>query len=99
MTKHRRLTTIAMVLLSLYAGASFAQSQDNNNNQVNRAQAVESARKAVDGRVLKVDQDPTKFRVKVLKKNGRVVSVDVDRNSGKVKANKGNKQNKKDNNH
>jgi uncharacterized membrane protein YkoI len=34
--------------------------------------------------VLRVDQSKNKYRVKVLQKSGRVVSVDVDKKSGKV---------------
>ncbi len=46
------------------------------------------ARTAVNGRVLKVEQTSKNYRVKVLKKSGRVVSVDVDKRSGKVKTSK-----------
>jgi uncharacterized membrane protein YkoI len=38
--------------------------------------------------VLKVEQTSKKYRVKVLKKSGRVVTVDVDKRSGKVKTSK-----------
>ena len=44
----------------------------------------EKAQQKVSGRVLKVDQSKNKYRVKVLQKSGRVVSVDVDKKSGKV---------------
>ncbi len=52
------------------------------------SEAAERARVAVNGRVLKVEQTSKNYRVKVLKKSGRVVSVDVDKRSGKVKTNK-----------
>ena len=49
-----------------------------------KAEAAIKAQQKVKGRVLKVDQNKSKYRVKVLQKSGRVVSVDVDKKSGKV---------------
>lgn len=54
----------------------------------NTAQAAERAKLQVKGRVLKVDKKSDRYRVKVLKKSGRVVSVDVDSRSGKVQPSK-----------
>ncbi|MCU7555289.1 PepSY domain-containing protein [Alteromonas sp. ASW11-19] len=52
---------------------------------VSKAQAAARARTEVNGRVLRVEQTRNSYRVKVLKKSGRVVSVDVDKRSGQVK--------------
>nr|WP_299078622.1 peptidase [uncultured Paraglaciecola sp.] len=49
-----------------------------------KSEAAKKAQQTVRGRVLKVDQNKSKYRVKVLQKSGRVVSVDVDKKSGKV---------------
>ena len=49
-----------------------------------KSEAAKKAQQKVSGRVLKVDQNKNKYRVKVLQKSGRVVSVDVDKKSGKV---------------
>ena len=65
------------LLLSLPATAA-------DNKPLDKAQAAQKAKQATSGRVLKVDQQKNKYRVKVLKKSGRVVSVDVDKKSGKV---------------
>jgi uncharacterized membrane protein YkoI len=49
-----------------------------------KSEAAKKAQQKISGRVLKVDQNKNKYRVKVLQKSGRVVSVDVDKKSGKV---------------
>jgi uncharacterized membrane protein YkoI len=60
----------------------------DSGGDISKSEAAERARSAVNGRVLKVEQTSKNYRVKVLKKSGRVVSVDVDKRSGKVKTNK-----------
>lgn len=50
----------------------------------NKTEAAKKARQQVNGRVLKVDQNKSRYRVKVLQKTGRVISVDIDKKSGKV---------------
>jgi uncharacterized membrane protein YkoI len=49
-----------------------------------KSEAAKKAQQKISGRVLKVDQSKSRYRVKVLQKSGRVVSVDVDKKSGKV---------------
>ncbi|MCC2615255.1 PepSY domain-containing protein [Aestuariibacter halophilus] len=71
---------IAAFLLS--SAMAFAQSKDDKD--IDRAQAARKAQQQLNGRVLKVNNDKHKYRVKVLQKSGRVVSVDVDKRSGKV---------------
>lgn len=63
-----------------------ASAQSNNDKSIDKAQAAKRAQQKVKGRVLKVDQNrnKSKYRVKMLQKSGRVVSVDVDKRSGKV---------------
>lgn len=63
----------------------------NNDKASDKAEAAKRAQAQVKGRVLKVDQNKTKYRVKVLQKSGRVVSVDVDRNSAKASQKKNDK--------
>jgi uncharacterized membrane protein YkoI len=57
---------------------------NSTQNSLNKSQAAKKAQQKVTGRVLKVDQNKNKYRVKVLQKSGRVVSVDVDKKSGKA---------------
>jgi|TARA_Y100000296_G_scaffold79675_1_gene104013 uncharacterized membrane protein YkoI len=60
----------------------------DSGGDISKSEAAERARSAVNGRVLKVEQTSKNYRVKVLKKSGRVVSVDVDKRSGKVNKSK-----------
>lgn len=87
--KHHWLTFLFMLLLTL-GSASPAMGWQSNSEQavVSKAEAAARARSAVNGRVLRVEQTRTSYRVKVLKKSGRVVSVDVDKRSGQVKPSK-----------
>lgn len=57
----------------------------DKKKQIDQAQAVETARKRVDGRVLRVDKNKSTYRVKMLQQSGRVISIDVDRQTGRVK--------------
>ncbi len=59
--------------------------QSEKAQSLNPSEAAVKARQRVQGRVLKVEQGSKKYRVKVLKKSGRVVSVDVDKQSGQVR--------------
>lgn len=93
----QRSQWLLVMLMSAWLSTPVAyarQSQDEKDQSIDKARAAEQARKEVNGRVLKVDRGQDKYRVKVLKKNGRVVSVDVDRRSGQVEGNedKGNKR-------
>jgi len=65
-----------------------AYAHQNTSGELSKSQAASRASSAENGRVLKIEQTSTKYRVKVLKKSGRVVSVDVDKRSGKVKTSK-----------
>ncbi|MCW8091399.1 PepSY domain-containing protein [Alteromonas sp. ASW11-130] len=73
---------IVMTCLSIMPG--YAHQQDNNGRQLDKAQAAERAKQQVNGRILRIDKNKDNYRVKVLKKSGRVVSVDVDKRSGEV---------------
>ena len=69
------------------ASMSFdVNAQSKSKQNIDKAQAAQKAQKKVKGRVLKVEQNrnKSKYRVKVLQNSGRVVSVDVDKKSGKV---------------
>ena len=63
-----------------------AQSNAQKSAQLSKAQAAERARQSVKGRVLKVEQSQNTYRVKVLQKSGRVVTVVVDKRTGRVKS-------------
>lgn len=71
-------------LISLLLISTEITAADSTQNSLNKSQAAKKAQQKVNGRVLKVDQNKNKYRVKVLQKSGRVVSVNVDKKSGKV---------------
>ena len=78
---------VVCLVLALSNTAPALAFQDSGGD-ISKSESAERARVAVNGRVLKVEQTSKNYRVKVLKKSGRVVSVDVDKRSGKVKTNK-----------
>lgn len=78
-----KILTTTLLLVTML-GQPVAARQDQNGKGIDRSQAAERAQQVENGRVLRVDQTRNKYRVKVLKKNGRVVSVDVDKQTGRV---------------
>ena len=84
------LRAVALVLTLFMCSGGSAFAQQEKSGELSKSQAVERARQAESGRVLRVSQTNQKYRVKVLKESGRVVSVDVDKRSGKVKTSKNN---------
>ncbi|CAD5282039.1 conserved exported hypothetical protein [Alteromonas sp. 38] len=84
------LRAVALMLALFIGSGGSAYAQQEKSGELSKSQAVERARKAESGRVLRVSQTNQKYRVKVLKESGRVVSVDVDKRSGKVKTSKNN---------
>lgn len=86
MTLSLRVAILTFVLA--LSGANNAMALQSSSGDISKSEAAERARNAENGRVLKVEQTSKKYRVKVLKKSGRVVSVDVDKRSGKVKSTK-----------
>jgi uncharacterized membrane protein YkoI len=75
-----RQTAAVLFLALAMSNSAVAQ---NNDKADDKAEAAKRAQAQVKGRVLKVDQSKDKYRVKVLQKSGRVVSVDVDKNTDK----------------
>lgn len=71
------VSCLALIILS--GKPAFAE----DDSAKSKSEAAQKAQKRVSGRVLKVDQNKNKYRVKVLQKSGRVVSVDINKKSGK----------------
>ena len=71
---------------------AYAQSANSNTSttttnaepKVNQQQAIAKAKQSVQGKVLKVDRNKEHYRVKMLNQKGRVISVNVNQQSGKV---------------
>ncbi|WP_100658461.1 PepSY domain-containing protein [Alteromonas flava] len=93
-----RLKRLCLLMVTLSFGsflftaspalAQKKQDEAAKTEKIDKTQAAERARAQVNGRVLKVEKRQDKYRVKVLQKSGRVVSVDVDNQSGSVKRSK-----------
>ena len=81
--RNRSLLSICLIVAGLLFTGVSSHAQEKQQS-LNKAQAAKKAQQQVNGRVLRVDQQKSKYRVKLLKKSGRVVSVDVDKRSGKV---------------
>jgi uncharacterized membrane protein YkoI len=77
-----RLIIICLTAISL--SSISVSAQNTKTAPKTKSEAAKKVQQEVSGRVLKVDQNKSKYRVKVLQKSGRVVSVDVDKMSGKV---------------
>ena len=73
--------SLAILLFVWFAPAHafFSSSQNNTPTAKNKAQAARQAQQQYQGRVLKVDTMQTTYRVKILQKSGRVVSVEIKR--------------------
>jgi uncharacterized protein YpmB len=63
---------------------SHTSSTTNAEPKVNQQQAIAKAKQSVQGKVLKVDRNKEHYRVKMLNQKGRVISVNVNKQSGKV---------------
>jgi uncharacterized membrane protein YkoI len=77
-----RLVIVCLTAISL--SSISVSAQNTKTAPKTKSEAAKKVQQKVSGRVLKVDQNKSKYRVKVLQKSGRVVSVDVDKMSGKV---------------
>lgn len=62
---------------------------------ISQSQAIAMARKRVGGRVLRVEKTSKSYRVKMLQQSGRVISVSVNRSTGKVENTKAAKKQEK----
>ncbi|MDO6711873.1 MULTISPECIES: PepSY domain-containing protein [Alteromonadaceae] len=77
-----KLIFLLMTLALCFGGQVSAQETSKDN--IDKAQAANRVLQKVNGRVLRVNQSKNTYKVKVLQKNGRVVTVDVDKRSGKI---------------
>lgn len=87
---------VSTLLLSLMLSANSLAQTSNTDKSVDQQKAIATAKKSVKGKVLKVDRQKEHYRVKMLNQQGRVVSVKVDRQSGKVMPQKSVKKTEKD---
>jgi uncharacterized membrane protein YkoI len=76
--------TLCVTVLSVTSPTTLAKNKQSDPI-INQSQAVQKAQKKVKGRVIKVDKRNNKYRVKLLQKSGKVISVEVDGRSGQVR--------------
>lgn len=87
-----------LIVVSLFSvletRVSYALQTGNayNASGIAQTKAIEIARNVVEGRVLRVEKTTQSYRVKILQSSGRVVSVSVNRITGKVENAKALKQ-------
>ncbi|AXV65003.1 MULTISPECIES: PepSY domain-containing protein [Pseudoalteromonas] len=70
----------------LFALSSYQAAANNKQPaEVTKKQAVVIAKKAEDGRTLKITEQEKIYTVRILKTNGHVVDVHVNKKTGEVK--------------
>lgn len=72
------------LLCSVYSNNSFAAPQVTKA-EISKKQAVELAKKNEDGKTLKITDQNDIYTVRILKNDGHVVDVHVNKKTGKVK--------------
>jgi uncharacterized membrane protein YkoI len=79
----RTIISIALTVIFLFLSPSvFA---DGESNTVSKKQAVELALKEYSGKTLKITDEGTYYVVRILRDNGRVLDVQVDKKTGAVR--------------
>ncbi len=79
------LNCVAFALLcSVYSNNSFAEPQVKKA-EISKKQAVELAKQNEDGKTLKITDQNDIYTVRILKNDGHVVDVHVNKKTGKVK--------------
>lgn len=79
-----RLTLVSFIIglsLSLVSATISA----SNKTNIDKKQAITLALAKYAGKTLKVSEENTYFVVRILQKDGRIVDLKVDKNTGKVK--------------
>ncbi|MFC6440400.1 PepSY domain-containing protein [Bowmanella sp. JS7-9] len=75
-----RVALLVLVCLMSFGQPVMADQQD----KISQSQAVSLAQRHTSGRILKVEQSRDSYKIKVLKDNGRVVTLRVDKQTGRV---------------
>lgn len=84
----RTALALSIVILVLFSGVISTNSQaasQVNKTEINKKQAVELAKKIEDGKTLKITILKDIYTVRVLKSDGHVVDVHVNKKTGEVK--------------
>jgi uncharacterized membrane protein YkoI len=79
----RTIISIALTVIILFLSPFVIA--DTDSNTVSKKQAVELALKEYSGRTLKITDQGTYYVVRILRDNGRVLDVQVDKKTGAVR--------------
>jgi uncharacterized membrane protein YkoI len=79
----RTIICIALLLITLTL-SPFAVG-DSDSNTVSKKQAVELALKEYSGKTLKITDQGSYYVIRILRDNGRVLDVQVDKKTGAVR--------------
>jgi hypothetical protein len=87
--KFQRATIlVALLYMATLVGQSPAFALQNKGSKnvgiITQPVAIVKAKEFAGGRVLRVDNTPTGFRVKLLQQSGRVISLDINRATGEI---------------
>ena len=78
--------SIAFIVLFLSVCSTNSQAaSQGNKTEINKKQAVETAKKIEDGKTLKITVLNDIYTVRILKSDGHVVDVHVNKKTGEVK--------------
>lgn len=75
---------LLLTLTLLFSSLSYAGTKPEKL-PVSREQAVAIAQQSYPGKIVKVQSDKQQYRIRVLQTDGRVITVVVDGQSGRVK--------------
>jgi uncharacterized membrane protein YkoI len=78
-------TFICFALLLVAITLSPLALSESESDTINKKQAVELALKEYSGRTLKITDQGTYYVIRILRDNGRVLDVQVDKKTGAVR--------------
>lgn len=78
-------TRIILLTIALLISVSLPAKGISDKPQINRQQAAALAQERYPGKIVRVQTDKQNYRIRVLQADGRVITVLVDGQSGRVK--------------
>lgn len=79
-----RLTLVGLLVVLSLSAASLSSSA-NDKSGIDKKQAISLALAEYAGKTLKVSETKEYFVVRILQKDGRIIDLQVNKNTGKVK--------------
>ena len=79
-----RLTLVGLLVVLSLSAASLSSSA-NDKSSIDKKQAISLALAEYAGKTLKISETKEYFVVRILQKDGRIIDLQVNKNTGKVK--------------